>query len=73
MENATDATELWEYYYDYVDPVTVDETKLSFNKYLMAIIFWMVLSVFVGFLFVSLNLVSKIGTKNNMVPNTPRS
>uniref|UniRef100_A0AAV2J9H7 Uncharacterized protein n=1 Tax=Knipowitschia caucasica TaxID=637954 RepID=A0AAV2J9H7_KNICA len=45
MENATDATELWEYYYDYVDPVTVDETKLSFNKYLMAIIFWMVLSV----------------------------
>lgn len=30
MENLTSAD--WEYYYDYIDPVIVDESKLKYNK-----------------------------------------
>lgn len=30
MENLTSAE--WEYYYDYIDPVIVDESKLKYNK-----------------------------------------
>lgn len=31
--NSTSAVEYeWEYYYDYIDPVIVDETKLKYNK-----------------------------------------
>lgn len=33
MENSTNTFAYeWEYYYDYVDPVTVDESKLKYNK-----------------------------------------
>lgn len=33
MENSTSAAPIeWEYYYDYLDPVIVDETKLKYNK-----------------------------------------
>lgn len=32
-ENFTSPTPYeWEYYYDYVDPVIVDESKLKYNK-----------------------------------------
>uniref|UniRef100_A0A3Q1JPX5 Melanocortin 2 receptor accessory protein n=1 Tax=Anabas testudineus TaxID=64144 RepID=A0A3Q1JPX5_ANATE len=48
----------WEYYYDYLDPVFVDESKLTYNKYLVVITCWIVLIAFVGFLFLSLNLMS---------------
>ena len=30
IENSTSYE--WEYYYDYLDPVIVDESKLKFNK-----------------------------------------
>lgn len=33
MENSTSAARYeWEYYYDYLDPVIVDESKLKYNK-----------------------------------------
>lgn len=33
MENSTSAVPYeWEYYYDYLDPVFVDESKLKYNK-----------------------------------------
>ena len=33
MENSTSALPYeWEYYYDYLDPVIVDESKLKYNK-----------------------------------------
>ncbi|XP_068570732.1 melanocortin-2 receptor accessory protein [Cebidichthys violaceus] len=60
MENST-STVVWEYYYDYLDPVIVDESKLKYNKYLIVIIFWIILAAFVGFLFLSLNLMSHSG------------
>ncbi|GLD53501.1 melanocortin-2 receptor accessory protein-like protein [Lates japonicus] len=67
MENSTSVARYeWEYYYDYLDPVIVDESKLKYNKYSIVIIFWIVLAAFVGFLFLSLNLMSVIG-------NSPRS
>uniref|UniRef100_A0A3B4ZIK9 Melanocortin 2 receptor accessory protein n=1 Tax=Stegastes partitus TaxID=144197 RepID=A0A3B4ZIK9_9TELE len=51
----------WEYYYDYVDPVIVDESKLKYNKYSIVIIFWIILAAFVGFLFLGLSLMSRSG------------
>lgn len=76
----------WEYYYDYLDPVIVDESKLKYNKckflnvtFLklcsysnvtqkilsfsdsIVIILWISLAAFVGFLFLSLNLMSMRG------------
>ena len=33
IENSTTAVnDEWEYYYDYLDPVIVDESKLKYNK-----------------------------------------
>lgn len=74
----------WEYYYDYLDPVIVDESKLKYNKckflnitFLnsalnvskilssfsdsIVIVLWISLAAFVGFLFLSLNLMSMRG------------
>lgn len=31
MENTTGSYE-WEYYYDYIDPVVVNESELKYNK-----------------------------------------
>lgn len=62
MNNITSAVSYeWEYYYDYVDPLTVDASKLKYNKYSIVIIFWIILAAFVGFLFLSLNLMSQSG------------
>nr|XP_029508225.1 melanocortin-2 receptor accessory protein [Oncorhynchus nerka] len=49
----------WEYYYDYLDPIPVDERKLKYNKYLIVIVFWISLAVFVGSLFVILTYMSR--------------
>lgn len=33
MENLTSSvSKEWEYYYDYIDPVVVDQRKLKYNK-----------------------------------------
>ncbi|KAF7653299.1 hypothetical protein LDENG_00084820 [Lucifuga dentata] len=62
MENSTSAVQYeWEYYYDYMDPVIVDESKLKYNKYSIVIISWIILAAFVGFLFLSLTLMSHSG------------
>uniref|UniRef100_A0A671V589 Melanocortin 2 receptor accessory protein n=1 Tax=Sparus aurata TaxID=8175 RepID=A0A671V589_SPAAU len=67
IENSSAAeNDEWEYYYDYLDPVIVDESKLKYNKYLIVIIFWIILAAFVGFLFLSLTLMCRSG-------NLPRS
>ncbi|XP_078812722.1 melanocortin-2 receptor accessory protein [Oryzias latipes] len=52
----------WEYYYDYLDPVIVDASKLKYNKYSIVIILWISLVAFVGFLFLTLNLMSVTGS-----------
>uniref|UniRef100_A0A8C4IDL6 Melanocortin-2 receptor accessory protein n=1 Tax=Dicentrarchus labrax TaxID=13489 RepID=A0A8C4IDL6_DICLA len=70
MENSTSAVSYeWEYYYDYLDPVIVDESKLKYNKYSIVIIFWIILAAFVGFLFFGLNLMSRSGN----FPSTRRT
>uniref|UniRef100_A0A3Q3JXF1 Melanocortin 2 receptor accessory protein n=1 Tax=Monopterus albus TaxID=43700 RepID=A0A3Q3JXF1_MONAL len=51
----------WEYYYDYLDPVIVDESKLKYNKYSVVITFWIILAAFVGFLFLTLTQMSRSG------------
>ncbi|KAL3057635.1 hypothetical protein OYC64_007985 [Pagothenia borchgrevinki] len=62
MENSTTAVPFeWEYYYDYIDLSIVDESKLKYNKYSIVIIFWIILAAFMGFLFLSLNLMSHSG------------
>ncbi|KAG7455581.1 melanocortin-2 receptor accessory protein [Solea senegalensis] len=62
MENSNSTVSYeWEYYYDYIDPVIVDESKLKYNKYTIVIIFWICLAAFVGFLFLFLNLMSSSG------------
>lgn len=67
MENSTSTAPYeWEYYYYYLDLEIVDESKLKYNKYSIVIIFWIILAAFVGFLFLSLNLMSYSG-------NLPRS
>uniref|UniRef100_A0A3P9KWP8 Melanocortin 2 receptor accessory protein n=1 Tax=Oryzias latipes TaxID=8090 RepID=A0A3P9KWP8_ORYLA len=53
------------YYYDYLDPVIVDASKLKYNKYSIVIILWISLVAFVGFLFLTLNLMSVTGTWKN--------
>uniref|UniRef100_A0A3Q2Z876 Melanocortin 2 receptor accessory protein n=1 Tax=Hippocampus comes TaxID=109280 RepID=A0A3Q2Z876_HIPCM len=62
MDNSTRlASTGWEYYYGYVDPVIVDQSKLKYNKYSIVIAFWICLTAFVGILFLSLNLASGSG------------
>ncbi|XP_069563499.1 melanocortin-2 receptor accessory protein [Brachyistius frenatus] len=70
INNSTSTTLYeWEYYYGYLDPPIVDERKLNYNKYLIVIIFWITLAAFVGFLFLSLNLMSRSGN----LPKSHRS
>uniref|UniRef100_A0A8C5FXA9 Melanocortin 2 receptor accessory protein n=1 Tax=Gadus morhua TaxID=8049 RepID=A0A8C5FXA9_GADMO len=61
MENSTNEKQYrweYEYYYDYLDAVIVDESKLKYNKYSIVIIFWITMAAFVGFLFLILTLMS---------------
>uniref|UniRef100_A0A8D2ZQX9 Melanocortin-2 receptor accessory protein n=1 Tax=Scophthalmus maximus TaxID=52904 RepID=A0A8D2ZQX9_SCOMX len=68
-ENSTSTVSYeWEYYYDYLDPVIVDGSKLQYNKYSIVIIFWIFLAAFVGFLFLFLNLMSSSGNYSICVP-----
>ncbi|XP_012735037.2 melanocortin-2 receptor accessory protein [Fundulus heteroclitus] len=48
----------WEYYFDYLDPVFVDESQLKYHKYSIVIMLWVTLAAFVGFLFLVLSLMS---------------
>uniref|UniRef100_A0A3B3B6H6 Melanocortin 2 receptor accessory protein n=1 Tax=Oryzias melastigma TaxID=30732 RepID=A0A3B3B6H6_ORYME len=72
MENSNSTEDVlyeWEYYYDYLDPVIVDASKLKYNKYSIVIILWVSLVAFVGFLFLTLNLMSVTGSLNNNPQN----
>uniref|UniRef100_A0A669BC90 Melanocortin 2 receptor accessory protein n=2 Tax=Oreochromis TaxID=8139 RepID=A0A669BC90_ORENI len=51
---------IYEYYYDYLDPVIVDERTLKYYKYSVVIIFWVVVITFVVCLFLTLNLLLKV-------------
>uniref|UniRef100_A0A8C9RBN5 Melanocortin-2 receptor accessory protein n=1 Tax=Scleropages formosus TaxID=113540 RepID=A0A8C9RBN5_SCLFO len=53
----------YEYYYDYVEPVIVDEKTLKFNKYSIVIIFWIGMAAFVVFLFLCLLHLSRSGNQ----------
>uniref|UniRef100_A0A672KUA5 Melanocortin 2 receptor accessory protein n=1 Tax=Sinocyclocheilus grahami TaxID=75366 RepID=A0A672KUA5_SINGR len=48
----------YEYYYDYIDPVSVNATTLKYNRYSIVIIFWIILAAFIGFFFLILSLIS---------------
>uniref|UniRef100_A0A8C2DMV1 Melanocortin 2 receptor accessory protein n=1 Tax=Cyprinus carpio TaxID=7962 RepID=A0A8C2DMV1_CYPCA len=48
---------LW-YYYDYIDPVSVNASTLKYNRYSIVIIFWIILAAFIGFFFLILSLIS---------------
>ncbi|RLV76601.1 hypothetical protein DV515_00016813, partial [Chloebia gouldiae] len=57
MANRTNSSEYfwsYEYYWDYIDPIPVDGSKLKINKYSIVIAFWVSLAAFVTFLFLVL-------------------
>uniref|UniRef100_A0A8C3XZ37 Melanocortin-2 receptor accessory protein n=1 Tax=Catharus ustulatus TaxID=91951 RepID=A0A8C3XZ37_CATUS len=59
MANRTNSSEYfwsYEYYWDYIDPIPVDGSKLEVNKYSIVIAFWVGLAAFVTFLFLILLL-----------------
>ncbi|KAG7321821.1 hypothetical protein KOW79_014679 [Hemibagrus wyckioides] len=65
MEKSTNSSAYvltYEYYYDYLDPVAVDASKLKYNRYLIVIIFWIAMAAFIGLLFLILSNIS--GTKH---------
>ncbi|KAK6455947.1 melanocortin-2 receptor accessory protein isoform X1 [Huso huso] len=65
MTNVTNSSNyIWdyEYYYDYLDPVAVDERQLKANKYSIVIAFWVGLSAFVGFILLMLMHISRSST-----------
>ncbi|KAJ8275591.1 hypothetical protein COCON_G00073430 [Conger conger] len=73
MRNATNSPEYeWEYYYDYLEPVPVDETQLKFHKYSIVIIFWVGMAGFVALLFLVLLQLSRSGN-TNMGHNSKKS
>uniref|UniRef100_A0A8D0F4E4 Melanocortin-2 receptor accessory protein n=1 Tax=Strix occidentalis caurina TaxID=311401 RepID=A0A8D0F4E4_STROC len=65
MANRTNSSEYfwsYEYYWDYIDPIAVDGSKLKVNKYSIVIAFWVGLAAFVTFLFLILLYMSRSGS-----------
>ncbi|XP_075289069.1 melanocortin-2 receptor accessory protein [Opisthocomus hoazin] len=65
MANRTNSSEYfwsYEYYWDYIDPIPVDGSKLKVNKYSIVIAFWVGLAAFVTFLFLILLYMSRSGS-----------
>ncbi|XP_074386125.1 melanocortin-2 receptor accessory protein isoform X1 [Zonotrichia albicollis] len=65
MANSTNSSEYfwsYEYYWDYIDPIPVDGSKLKVNKYSIVIAFWVGLAAFVMFLFLVLLCMSCSGS-----------
>uniref|UniRef100_A0A8C3D1X2 Uncharacterized protein n=1 Tax=Corvus moneduloides TaxID=1196302 RepID=A0A8C3D1X2_CORMO len=65
MANRTNSSEYfwsYEYYWDYIDPIPVDGSKLKVNKYSIVIAFWVGLAAFVMFLFLILLCMSCSGS-----------
>ncbi|KAM3678506.1 melanocortin-2 receptor accessory protein isoform X2 [Ammospiza nelsoni] len=65
MANSTNSSEYfwsYEYYWDYIDPIPVDGSKLKVNKYAIVIAFWVGLAAFVMFLFLVLLCMSCSGS-----------
>ncbi|XP_040279126.1 melanocortin-2 receptor accessory protein [Bufo bufo] len=50
---------LYEFYYDYLDPVSFDENELKANKYSIVIAVWIGLAAFSVFLFLILLYMSR--------------
>ncbi|XP_077336116.1 melanocortin-2 receptor accessory protein isoform X2 [Lithobates pipiens] len=60
LQNKTDNyTVTYEYYFDYVDPVSFDESQLKANKYSIVIAVWVGLAAFSVFLFLCLLYISR--------------
>lgn len=50
MENLTSTvSDEWEYYYDYIDPVIVDESKLKYNKCKYLGFFQFIYTIYISF------------------------
>ncbi|XP_038010994.1 melanocortin-2 receptor accessory protein isoform X2 [Motacilla alba alba] len=65
MANRTNSSDYfwsYEYYWDYIDPIPVDGSKLKVNKYSIVIAFWVGLAAFVMFLFLILLCMSCSGS-----------
>ncbi|XP_071989634.1 melanocortin-2 receptor accessory protein [Engystomops pustulosus] len=58
MEDPENTT-LYEFYYDYLDPVSFDENELKANKYSIVIAVWIGLAAFSVFLFLILLYMSR--------------
>ncbi|XP_014108966.1 PREDICTED: melanocortin-2 receptor accessory protein [Pseudopodoces humilis] len=72
MTNRTNSSEYfwsYEYYWDYIDPIPVDGSKLKVNKYSIVIAFWVGLAAFVTFLFLILLGMSCSGSTPNTAVN----
>uniref|UniRef100_A0AAY4B028 Melanocortin-2 receptor accessory protein n=1 Tax=Denticeps clupeoides TaxID=299321 RepID=A0AAY4B028_9TELE len=54
----------YEYYYDYIEPVAVDQTRLRYNKHSVVIVFWLVLLVFFGFFSFTLTGLSRAAPRS---------
>ncbi|KAM9566560.1 melanocortin-2 receptor accessory protein isoform 2-T2 [Guaruba guarouba] len=78
MANRTNSSEYfwsYEYYWDYIDPIPVDGSKLKVNKYSIVIAFWVGLAAFVTFLFLILLYMSRSGStpvKSMTIPSFPK-
>uniref|UniRef100_A0A8C3QTS9 Melanocortin-2 receptor accessory protein n=1 Tax=Cyanoderma ruficeps TaxID=181631 RepID=A0A8C3QTS9_9PASS len=79
MANRTNSSEYfwsYEYYWDYIDPIPVDGSKLEVNKYSIVIAFWVGLAAFVMFLFLILLCMSCSGSTpglwRTVYPNKPQ-
>ncbi|XP_018420514.1 PREDICTED: melanocortin-2 receptor accessory protein [Nanorana parkeri] len=60
LVNTTDSyTVAYEYYFDYVDPVSFDESELKANKYSIVIAVWVGLAAFAVLLFLCLFYISR--------------
>ncbi|XP_075053264.1 melanocortin-2 receptor accessory protein [Mixophyes fleayi] len=55
----TNYTLTYEYYFDYVEPVSFDESELKANKYSIVIALWVGLAAFAVFLFLILLYMSR--------------
>ncbi|XP_029459453.1 melanocortin-2 receptor accessory protein [Rhinatrema bivittatum] len=62
LTNTSDYFWSFEYYWDYVDPVSVDGRNLEANKHSIVIAFWVGLAAFMLFLFLILLYMSRSGS-----------
>ncbi|KAI7800480.1 putative melanocortin-2 receptor accessory protein-like [Triplophysa rosa] len=64
MKNSTEYEWGYEYYDDYLDPVLVNASTLTYNRYSIVLIFWVLLAAFIGLFFLILLHISHSGQQS---------